>query len=113
VSARALETLDRILEQGGEPDDVLREATAVLADEATVAWAGIAFLEKGDLVLGPSSGEPDESRRMRVPIPYQGKPVGELRVDGEADRGLLDEVAARIAAYVLIGWDTAGEGWEP
>jgi hypothetical protein len=113
VNTRPLEALDRVLERGGEPDDVLREATAVLADEPTVAWAGVAFLEDGDLVLGPASGVPDEARRTRVPIAYQGEPVGELWVDGDAHDGFLGQFAARIAAHVLIGWDTGGEGWEP
>jgi putative methionine-R-sulfoxide reductase with GAF domain len=113
VSTRSLEALDRILERDGEADDLLRSATAVLADEPTVAWAGIAFLEEGDFVLGPAAGEPDETRRTRVPIAYQGDPVGELWVDGEADQQFLEQVAARIAAHVLIGWDTRGEAWEP
>jgi hypothetical protein len=113
VSTPSLEALDRLLERGGEPDDVLRSATAVLADEPTVAWAGIAFLEEGDLVLGPATGEPDETRRTRVPIAYNGDPVGELWVDGEADQGLLEQITVRIAAHVLIGWDTRGEGWDP
>jgi hypothetical protein len=113
MNTRSLQALDRILERGGEPDDVLRDATAVLADEPTVAWAGIAFLEEGDLVLGPAAGTPDETRRTRFPIAYRGEPVGELWVDGEADRGFLERVAARISAHVLIGWDTGGEGWEP
>jgi hypothetical protein len=113
VSTPSLEALDRLLELGGEPDDVLRSATAVLADEPTVAWAGIAFLEEGDLVLGPATGEPDETRRKRVPIAYNGDPVGELWVDGEADQGLLEQITVRIAAHVLIGWDTRGEGWDP
>jgi hypothetical protein len=113
VSTPSLEALDRLLERGGEPDDVLRSATAVLADEPTVAWAGIAFLEEGDLVLGPATGEPDETRRTRVPIAYKGDPVGELWIDGEPDQGLLEQIAVRIAAHVLIGWDTRGEGWDP
>jgi hypothetical protein len=108
-----LEALERILEGGGEPDDVLREATALLADAPTVAWAGIAFFEAEELVLGPAAGEPHETRRTRVPIAYRGEPVGELWVDGEADRGTLERVADRLAAHVLIGWDTQGEHWEP
>lgn len=113
MSADALETLGEILEQGGEPDDVLRRAVAVLADQPGVVWAGIAFLEDGDLVLGPSSGEPDESRRVLVPISYRDGPVGELRIDGDADRAVLEAVAALVAPYALIGWDTGGETWEP
>jgi len=113
VSNGSLEALDRILERGGDPDDVLRDATRLLTDEPTVFWAGIAFFEAGDLVLGPAAGDPDETQRTRVPIAYQGEPVGELWVDGSADRGFLEQVAVRISAHVLIGWDTGGEGWEP
>ena len=113
MSTRVLLELDRILERGGEPDDVLRDVTVALAAEPTVAWAGIAFLEEGHLVLGPAAGDQDEERRRRVPIAYQGEQVGELWVDGEADQGLLEHIAARISAHVLIGWDTGGEGWEP
>jgi hypothetical protein len=113
VSTPLLLEVDRILEHGGEPDDVLRGVTVVLNDEPTIDWAGIAFLEEGDLVLGPATGDQDEDRRIRVPIAYQGEQVGELWVDGDVDRGLLEQVAARISAHVLIGWDTGGEGWEP
>ncbi len=113
MSTRLLLEVDRILERGGEPDDVLRGVTLVLNDEPTIDWAGIAFLEEGHLVLGPAAGDQDEDRRLRVPITYQGEQVGELWVDGDVDRGLLEQVAARISAHVLIGWDTGGEGWEP
>jgi hypothetical protein len=113
VSTRLLLEIDRILERGGEPDDVLRGITTTLVDEPTIDWAGIAFLEEGHLVLGPAAGDQDEEQRLRVPIAYQGERVGELWVDGEADHGLLEQVAARISAHVLIGWDTGGESWEP
>jgi hypothetical protein len=113
VSASALEALDRLLDRGGEPDDVLRAAVFLLASEPGVAWAGIAFHEGGELVLGPEAGAPDLSRRVRVPVRYHDDTVGELWVDGEADRTLLERVAALLAPYVLIGWDTGGQGWEP
>ena len=113
MSQRALEALDRVLEEGGEPDDVLRSAVSLLVDEPGVAWAGVAFWEEGQLALGPEAGEADEEHRVRIPVLFQGAEVGQLWVDGEAERGLLDRVAASLAAPVLIGWDTAGEPWEP
>jgi hypothetical protein len=109
----ALEALDRILSGGGDPDDVLRSAVRALAEAPEIDWAGIAFLEQGDLLLGPSAGEPDESRRARVPITFRGSPVGELWVDGDVDREFLERFAFLLANYVLIGWDTRGERWEP
>jgi hypothetical protein len=113
MSASALEALEHVLGRGGEPDDVLRSAVSVLVDQPGIAWAGVAFNEEGRLVLGPQAGTPDESRRVRVPVRFQETEVGELQVDGEADPLFLTQVAARIAGHVLIGWDTAGEPWEP
>jgi hypothetical protein len=113
MSAPGLDRLDAILEQGGEPDDVLRRIVDSLTDEPGIAWAGIAFIEGGELVLGPSAGEPDERRRRCISITYQDDLVGELRVDGEADQAPLARIAGLVAPYVLIGWDTGGEAWEP
>jgi hypothetical protein len=110
---RALETLDRILEQSDDADEALRETVLLLAGEPEIAWAGIAFLDEGQLTLGPSSGTPDETRRVQVPISYQGEQVGELWVDGAADAALLARVASLVAAHVLVGWDTGGEAWAP
>jgi hypothetical protein len=113
MSSRALEALDRILNRGGDADEVLRASVEALAAEPEISWAGIAFSEGDELVVGPESGEPDESRRRRVPIAFQGSQVGELWVDGDAERGFLERVAVLVSAYVLIGWDTGGEPWEP
>ena len=113
MSSNALDTLDGVLARGGDVDDLLRSVVDVLAAEPGIEWAGIRFLEEGELALGPASGTPNESRRITTPISYQGDPVGELIVDGDADRALLDRVALLISAYVLLGWDTGGEAWVP
>ena len=112
-SRPALEALERAVERASEPDDVLRAAVRILAAEPSVTWAGIAFLEDGALVLGPHAGAPDERRRSRVAVTFQGERVGELWVDGDTDRGLLDCVAGVVSPHVLIGWDTGGAAWEP
>jgi hypothetical protein len=112
-SSGALEAVDRILNRGGDADDVLREVVAALVERGGCAWAGIAFVEDGALVLGPQAGEPDEERRATVPIAYRGEQVGELRADGCGDAALLERVAVLVSAHVLLGWDTGGEGWEP
>ena len=113
MTARALEALDRILNRSEDADEALRATVRTLADEPDVAWAGIAFLEDGNLVLGPQAGEPDEARRTRTPVVFQGADVGELWVDGEVDQAFLDRVALLVSAHVLIGWDTRGEAWTP
>ncbi len=110
---RTFAALDQALEREAEPDDVLRAAVSALVEEPQIAWAGIAFLEQGDLVLGPVAGEPDEKRRQCVEITYRGEPVGELCIDGDTDRELLERVAALLSTHALIGWDTGGERWEP
>jgi putative methionine-R-sulfoxide reductase with GAF domain len=113
MSTRALEALDLILDRSEDADDALRDAVRMLAEEPSITWAGIAFLESGELALGPSAGTPDEARRHRVPITYQGTLVGELQIDGEVDEAFLSRVALLLSAHVLIGWDTAGEAWKP
>jgi hypothetical protein len=110
----ALDAIDRILNRGGDADDVLREVVRVLPEQVpTLAWAGVFFVEGDRLVPGPSSGEPDEARRARVAVTYQGERVGELAVDGDASGAFLARIATLISAHVLIGWDTGGERWEP
>ena len=105
--------VEEILERGGEADDVLRAVVSALAGTPEIAWAGVAFVEEADLVVGPAAGEPDPELRARVPISFQGSAVGELWVDGEVPTEELQRVATVLAPLVLIGWDTGGEEWEP
>jgi hypothetical protein len=112
-SSGALEAVDRILNRGGDADDVLRAVVAALVERGGCTWAGIAFVEEGGLVLGPQAGEPDEARRDRLEIAYRGDKVGELWADGSPERALLERVAVLVSAHVLLGWDTGGERWEP
>jgi hypothetical protein len=108
-----LDELSAALERETEADDALRAAVAILARAPGAVWAGIAFLEEGDLVLGPAEGTPDEAHRCRAPVAFGGDQVGELRVDGDVDDALLERAAELVAPYVLIGWDTGGEAWVP
>jgi len=105
--------VEELLERGGEADDVLRAVVSALAASPAIAWAGVAFVEEADLVVGPAAGEPAPEVRAHVPISFQGSAVGELWVDGEVPPEDLQRVAALIAPLVLIGWDTGGEAWEP
>ena len=103
----------KALEEGGEADDVLRAVVESMGTASGVRFAGIAFAENGRLTLGPSYGEPDEERRARAAVTYEGASVGELWADGDVEPGELERVAALVAPYVLIGWDTGGEAWDP
>ena len=109
----ALEAVDRILNRGGDADDVLRQVVAALVERGGCAWAGSSFVEGGDLVPGPAAGEPDEARRVAVPVSYRGERVGELAADGDLDAAELEQIAALVSTHVLIGWDTGGEAWSP
>src|SRR5919106_1354176 len=112
--AGPLEALDRVLNRGGDADDVLRAVVEIVAGR--FAWAGILFREDGRLVLGPEAGGADETARTRVPISFRGEQVAELAVDGELDeagRAFVERVALLISPHCLVGWDTGGERWSP
>ncbi len=111
----ALEAIDRILNRGGDADDILRQVVAVLHEQAGYAWAGIFFLEDGELALGPQAGAPDNPRRTSIPVTWQGDRVAELAVDDapEEDRNFLERVAVLVSGHCLVGWDIGGESWEP
>jgi L-methionine (R)-S-oxide reductase len=61
---------------------------------------------------------PSTRSEIVVPIPYEGRVVGEIDIDsdepaafGEADRAFLERVALLISPYCLVGWDTGGVPW--
>ena len=97
-----------------DADDVLRAAVAKLGE--TYEWAGIAFVEEGELVLGPVTG-PAPAETFRVPISYDGAQVAELRVAPTQvtpeQRASLERTAEDLSPYCLVGWDTGGEAWSP
>lgn len=110
----ALEAVERILNRGGEADDVLREVVAVL-HERVQRPVRIRFLEGGELQPGPSAGGmPADVEGF--PIHFQGAYVANLEVGlplADDDRPLLERIATIVAPYALVGWDTGGEAWEP
>jgi putative methionine-R-sulfoxide reductase with GAF domain len=66
--AGALEAVDRILNRGGDADEVLRQVVAVLHDRFEhYSWVGVYLVEDGDLVLGPWQG-PEATEHIRIPI---------------------------------------------
>ncbi len=106
--------VEAILAEGGEADDVLRRVVASLHGDGGYAWAGLFFVEDGDLTLGPEAGHQDEARRSEAPVSWQGVRVAQVAVDGDAPAdGELEAIAALVAGHCLVGWDTGGEDWEP
>jgi hypothetical protein len=109
----ALEAVERVLESGGEADDVLRQVVAIL-HERLGGFVRISFVEETLLVPGPAAG--DETAATAFPIAFQGNRVADLEIGGELsadDIALLERVATRLSPYALVGWDTAGEEWTP
>jgi hypothetical protein len=107
-----LEAIDRILNRGGDADDVLRAVLGALA--RLYSYAAIAFVEDGNLVVGPETGErPDGTESF--PISFRDPHVAELRVTPPAadpeERTFLERVALLISPYCLVGWDTGGVPW--
>ena len=112
----ALEAIDRILNRGGDADEVLRQVVAVLHGIDEYSWVGISFVEEGELVLGPVQGE-RTTEPTTIPIAYENNVVAELGVVAEElgtdERIFLERVALLISPYCLVGWDTGGEAWSP
>ena len=76
----ALEAVERVLESGGEADDVLRQVVAIL-HERLGGFVRISFVEETVLVPGPAAG--DETATTAFPIAFQGNRVADLEVGGE------------------------------
>jgi hypothetical protein len=108
----ALDAIDRILNRGGDADDVLRDVVKAMVEHGGCIWAGISFVEEDKLVGGPHVGEPEESARVELPIVFKGTRVAELAVDGCGDRAFLERVALIISPYCLVGWDLGGASWD-
>jgi hypothetical protein len=115
----ALDAVERILNRGGDADDVLREVVTALHERVPhYDRVGIAFMEEGTLVLGPESGAGDgdgDGDELRALVTFDGAPVAELVVRRSAtvagDEPFLERVATLVSPYCLVGWDTQGVPW--
>jgi hypothetical protein len=109
----ALEAIDRILNRGGDADDVLRDVLAVLG--RLYPYVALAFAEGDSFVTGPEVGSATPGSQHALPVSFQDTKVAELRIAGadSGDSPLLERVATLISAHCLVGWDTGGEAWEP
>ena len=64
----ATEAIDRILDAGGEADEVLQAVVDVLHDRFDhYSWIGIYLVEGDELVLGPWKG-PQATEHVRIPV---------------------------------------------
>jgi putative methionine-R-sulfoxide reductase with GAF domain len=112
VTTAALEAIDRILNRGGEPDEVLHAVVGTLVERGRCSWAGIYVADDRRLVPGPQAGEQHGEARVHVPILFGGRRVGELAADDCADRNLLERVALLVSPHCRVGSTTLESGWE-
>ena len=107
----ALAAIDRILNRGGDADDVLRQVLDVVA--GLYGYVALGFVEESGIAVGPELGSaPGDVRSFDVV--FEETKVGELRAAPAApDDAFLARVALLISPYCLVGWDTGGEPWEP
>jgi hypothetical protein len=115
IDGRVQEVIDR----GDEADEILRASLAAVHEGARASWSAIAFVEEGQMVIGPVAGTaPDDAPApaLAVPIVYRGDTVAALwlgTAPAPACVAELERAAALLAPYCLVGWDTGGEEWVP
>jgi hypothetical protein len=110
----ALEAVDRLINRGGDADDVLRGIVQALHDRVGYDFVEIAFVEDDRLEPGPAAG-PGSDETYGVAIVFEGHAVGELRVEpahtDPEEHAFLERVATLVSPYCLVGWDTGGVPW--
>jgi hypothetical protein len=99
-SSGALEAVERILNRGGDADNVLREVVEALHERA-IAWAGIAFVEDGRFELGPRAGGAAPDDHQRHAVRWKGERIAELWTSADADPALCARVALLVSPYCL------------
>ena len=105
-----LEALERILDRRRRAGRRPPLDGAGAAEEPGISGRASRSSKRASSCSGRARASRTSRDATRVPIAFQGAPVGELWVDGEADPAFLERVAALMSAHVLIGWDTRGEG---
>jgi putative methionine-R-sulfoxide reductase with GAF domain len=64
----ALEAVDRLVNRGGDADELLRAVVELLHDRfPRYSWVGLYFVEGEELVLGPWKG-PQATEHVRIPV---------------------------------------------
>ena len=93
----ALEAVERILNRGGNAEDVLRAVLEALHSRG-ISFARVQLAGSDGLTDGFAVGEPDEG--IAAPVVYGGSEIGslELAVD---DRAFVERVATLISHYVV------------
>ena len=114
------ERVQAVIDGGEEADDILRAALAAVHEGASAPWSAIAFVEEGQMAIGPLHGQ--RARRHagarprgadRLPRRHRRRALARERARDAASTAELERAAALLAPYCLVGWDTGGEEWVP
>ena len=94
----ALEALERVLNRGGEPDEVLDEVVRVL--HGLYQRVAIRIVREGELAPGPSAGNP-LGTASTWPVYLRDEKVGEIEVGpaSEEDEAFMRRVATLVSPY--------------
>ena len=87
-SSGALEAVERILNRGGEPDEVLRDVVSTLQERTGVRVC---------IALLPHEAPPDGAQTHT--IVWEGRPVAALWASEHAERALFARVAVIVSPY--------------
>ncbi len=102
-SSGALEAVERILNRGGDADNVLRAVVDIL-HERGFRYAAVTFVDLEHAHHGPQAGN-DSGATLRVPVVFQGTQVAEFEL-ASTDAPLVRRIATLISPYCLGGRDT-------
>ena len=92
----ALEAVERILNRGGDAEDVLRGVLEALGARG-ISFARVQLAGSDGLNVGLTVGEQREA--VAVPVVYEGLEVGSLELATD-DRALAERVATLISHHV-------------
>jgi len=100
----ALEALDRVVNRGGDAEDVLRTVVELTHDLfENYDWVAIARAQ-GDAI--GEGKRPPRDPQLRIPVLYEGEVVGELEIEPDPatafsaeDRTFLERLALLISPY--------------
>ena len=113
---RRLEAIDRILDRGGDADDVLRDVVATLHERAGYPWAGIFFVEGTSSPSARTPAHPTSRQRARAsPSPGRAtaSPSSPSTTRPRKTASSSSASPLLVAGHCLVGWDTGGESWDP
>jgi hypothetical protein len=90
----AIEAVERILNRGGDADDVLRAVVAALHER--FAYVAVRFVAEDQLIDGVAVGR--EADGLAVPVEFDGEHVAELELSTD-DAAFARRIATIISPY--------------